>query len=187
MNKHKYIYLVTALSALLLISACGNGNNSGAADAVNTVPAETSQENATAPAPTAPAATASPEDTNTAQPNTAAAEVPGNADPEILIIIDQTPKPIEGNSFDFAVNKRPEGYALAEMQWISKENLIVNSVQDAIAHGGNGEDGFYISGNGQFMGFFYPDALKGEEGQVVFIFKNEAGKELTWKKTITLN
>ena len=62
------------------------------------------------------------------------------------------PKPIEGNSFDFTVSKVPEGYALAEMQWISKDNLIENSFQEAVEHGATGEDGFYISGDGQFSG-----------------------------------
>lgn len=38
----------------------------------------------------------------------------------------------------------------------SKDNLIVNSFQDAVEHGANGEDGFYISGDGQFSGFIYP-------------------------------
>ena len=81
----------------------------------------------------------------------------------------------------------PEGFALAEMQWISQDNLIVNSIQDAIQHGANGEDGFYISGNGQFIGFILPGLMKGEEGQVVFLFQDAEGKELTWKKKITLS
>jgi len=73
------------------------------------------------------------------------------------------------------------------MQWISEDSLIVNSVQDAIRHGGNGEDGFYNSGNGQYSGFIYPDTMKGEEGQVVFLFKDAKGNELTWKKKLTLS
>lgn len=162
MNKQKYIYLISALTVLLLTSACGNQTNTGSADNVNTVPT------ATEPA------------------KTVANDSAANSDKEILIIIDQTLKPIEGNSFDFVVNQRPEGFALAEMQWVSKDNTIVNSLQEAIEHGGNGEDGFYISGNGQFMGFFYPDTMKGEKGQVVFLFKDAGGKELTWKKEITL-
>lgn len=96
--------------------------------------------------------------------------------------IDQTEKPIEGNSFDFVVNKLPEGYTLTEMQWKSANSEIVNTLEEAIAHGGNGEDGFYISGNGQFSGFFYPDEMRGEEGEVLFRFTNEHGEELIWKK-----
>lgn len=105
---------------------------------------------------------------------------------QILIIIDQTEKPIEGNSFDFSVQKRPEGYMLTSMKWSSASSEVVNTLQEAIEHGGNGEDGFYISGNGQFMGFFYDDSLKGEEGTVSFTFTNEAGQSLTWEKVITL-
>ncbi|WP_194841639.1 hypothetical protein [Sporosarcina obsidiansis] len=44
-----------------------------------------------------------------------------------------------------------------------------------------------MSGNGQFSGFIYPDKMKGEEGQVVFLFKNSEGTELTWKKNLTLS
>jgi hypothetical protein len=170
MNNKKIIYILSALCVLLLISACSTNSNSNSKSNTNkenaavTQPPETNQEN-----------------------NGANVDDSANSDEEILIIIDQSPKPIEGNSFDFAVDKLPEGFALAEMQWISKDNSIVNSVQDAIQHGADGEDGFYISGNGQFMGFIYPDTMKGEEGQVIFLFKNAEGKELTWKKTLTLN
>lgn len=165
MNNKKIFFLTLALFALLLTSACGTrANNGPATDTVNMQPTETNQEN------------------TSANGNDST-----NSDEQILIIIDQTAKPIEGNSFDFAVNKVPKGYTLAEMQWISKENKVINSVQEAIQHGANGEDGFYISGNGQFTGFFYSDAMKGEEGQVVFLFKNEQGDELNWKKKITLN
>lgn len=159
MNNKKIIFFTLVLFALLLISSCSTKtNNESATDTVNTQPIETADGN---------------ESTNTNE--------------QISITIDQTPKPIEGNSFDFAVSKVPEGYALAEMQWISKESSVINSVQEAIEHGANGEDGFYISGNGQFSGFFYSDAMKGEEGEVVVIFKNEQGDELTWKKNIILN
>ncbi|WP_235427314.1 hypothetical protein [Cohnella kolymensis] len=105
---------------------------------------------------------------------------------QILIVIDQTPKPSEGNSFDFVVKQIPEGYSLTEMQWISDKSKIINTTAEAIQHGANGEDGFYISGNGQYSGFIYPDTMKGQVGQVVFIFKNDQGKDLTWKKKLTL-
>ncbi|MCQ6563550.1 hypothetical protein [Paenibacillus mendelii] len=164
MNNKTSIYLMSALIVLLLTSACGAQSNAGSpADTVNTKPAETSQGN-----------TAVNEDDSTGE------------DKKILIIIDQTPKPIEGNSFDFAVNQLPEGYALTEMQWISEKSKVANTVQEAIEHGANGEDGFYISGDGQFSGFFYPDSMKGEEGQVIFLFKDDQGNELSWKKKITL-
>ena len=166
MNNKKTIFLVLALFVLLLTSACGTkANNESATDTVNT------QQ----PTETNPVNTPDNGDDTT------------NSDEQILVIIDQTPKPIEGNSFDFTLSKVPEGYALAEMQWISEDNLIVNSFQEAIDNGATGEDGFYFSGDGQFSGFFYPDAMKGEKGQVVLLFKNEQGDELTWKKEITLN
>ncbi|WP_054027471.1 hypothetical protein [Bacillus sp. FJAT-28004] len=161
MTRTKYMYLISALIVLLLASACGNQSNN--------------ELDATATPITKPE--------NEATGDQAADT---DSDKKILIIIDQTEKPIEGNSFDFVVKQLPEGFALAEMQWVSKENQIINSVQLAIEHGASGGDGFYISGDGQFTGFFYPDAMKGEKGQVVFVFKNEQGKELTWKKEITL-
>ncbi|RED64776.1 lipoprotein [Cohnella lupini] len=165
MNNKKIFHLITALFVLLLISACGAKASSGPSDSVNSKPPEASQGNAPS------------------------GNEQASADPEqeILIVIDQTPKPIEGNSFDFVLNKVPEGYMMTEMQWLSDKSKIVNTVQEAAQHGGNGEDGFYISGDGQFSGFFYPDTMKGEKGQVIFLFKNDQGKELTWKKEITLS
>jgi len=164
MNNKKCIYIITALCVLLLTSGCVIKSQSEESDTINMQPSEPNQDN-----------TDKIDDDSV------------DSDNEILIIIDQTAKPIEGNSFDFVVSQVPEGFALAEMQWISEDSLIVNSVQDAIQHGGNGEDGFYISGNGQFSGFIYPDTMKGEEGQVVFLFKDAKGNELTWKKKLTLS
>ncbi|GGG78891.1 hypothetical protein [Paenibacillus radicis (ex Gao et al. 2016)] len=175
MNKPKYLFAATALAALLIVSACGANNQSGTFNTPDTTQTQTDKPNT---------------DTETAEPTDKPDKAGSGADEgdqEILIIIDQTPRPSEGNSFDFSVSKRPEGYALAEMQWVSDKSTVKNTIAEAIEHGGNGEDGFYISGNGQFMGFFYPDEMKGEEGQAIFIFKNEQGKELTWKKKITLN
>jgi Fe-S cluster assembly iron-binding protein IscA len=191
MNKQKYIYLIAGLFVLLLTSACGTQLNSGSSDIKNTVPSETNQEN-TATENDSATNSGSSDTTNTKsseinQENTAADDDSANSTNEILIIIDQTSKPIEGNSFDFVVNKVPEGFSLTEIQWLSKKTQIINTVQEAIEHGKNGEDGFYISGNGQYSGFIYPDTMKGEEGQVVFLFKDAQGKELTWKKKITLN
>ncbi|MBW7455226.1 hypothetical protein K0U00_14465 [Paenibacillus sepulcri] len=205
MNNKKIIYLITALVALILISACSAKSNNGLSDPENAIPAESNQGNT---AGQNGAAANSPDNTaaqdgnaanspdNAASNEGAAANSPNNAaadgsaadsDKEILIIIDQTPKPIEGNSFDFVVNKLPEGYSLSQIQWVSEKNQITNTIAEAIEHGQNGEDGFYISGDGQFSGFFYPDTMKGEEGEVSFLFKDDQGQELTWKKKITLN
>jgi hypothetical protein len=161
MNKMKFVFIVSALFVLILTSACGTTSNAAPSETTNTQPSETNHEN-----------TAVNDSTNT--------------DKEILIVIDQTPKPIEGNSFDFFVNQIPAGYALTEMKWISNKSQIVNKTAEAIQHGANGEDGFYISGDGQFSGFIYSDSMKGEKGQVVFVFKDDQGKELTWKKKLTL-
>lgn len=116
-------------------------------------------------------------------------EQPAASSDDILIIIDQTEKPIEGskNSFDFTVQKRPEGYMLTTMEWNSANHNVINSLEEAIQHGGDGEDGFYISGNGQFMGFFYDKAFSGETGTVSFTFENEQGDSLIWSKEITLH
>jgi hypothetical protein len=163
MNKMKFVFFVSALLVLILTSACGTTTNAGSSDIVDAEPSETNQEKIP-----------SKEDDS------------ANSDKEILIVIDQTPKPIEGNSFDFVVKQIPEGYSLTEMQWISDKSKILNTTAEAIQHGANGEDGFYISGDGQYSGFIYPDSMKGEEGQVVFVFNNDQGKELTWKKKLTL-
>ncbi|REK71183.1 hypothetical protein [Paenibacillus paeoniae] len=170
MNKKMTIYLITTLAAMtLVLSACGAATNDPTASPSST-----------------------PSGSATAQPNQPGKDTgpdkhsDEDKDQEILMIIDQTPKPTEGNSFDFVVNKVPEGYQLIAMEWKSENNRIKNSVVEAAEHGGNGEDGFYISGNGQFSGFIYPDSMKDEQGEVIFTFANELGKELTWKKDITL-
>ncbi|OOC64210.1 hypothetical protein BBD40_06570 [Paenibacillus ihbetae] len=125
-------------------------------------------------------------ETKTIQSNQSDQSNQDTQDKEILIIIDQTEKPTTGNSFDFFVNKAPEGYNLVEMQWLSEHSVVKNTIQEAVEHGSNGEDGFYISGNGQYSGFIYPDNLKGEKGKVLFLFRDEHGNELTWEKEITL-
>jgi hypothetical protein len=163
MNKQKWLVVAMTALVMLMSSACGS---TGDAKPTNEV-----VQSPTASPANAPAAGGNSE----------------NLDEQILILIDQTPKPVAtGHSFDFFVKQLPEGYSLSEMQWISDKNQITNTYLEAIEHGGNGEDGFYISGNGQFSGFFYPDSMVGETGKVKFIFKNDSGKELTWEKEITL-
>ncbi|MGO4106461.1 hypothetical protein [Paenibacillus sp. YAF4_2] len=180
-------YLVAALIILAVISACGNKGEVGApnnteAPASNQAshdPGNAQKSDAPTDQPASEQPAATPEATTSDDASASGSE-------EILIIIDQTEKPIEGNSFDFVVNKIPEGYMLSKMYWKSEKNNIVNSTQEAIEHGGSGGNGFYISGDGQFMGFFYPDEMKGEKGEVGFTFVNDQGKELTWKKNVTL-
>lgn len=169
-NNNKRIYLLPALLILLLIlaSACGNQKGAGSnPNAANEKPAVS--ESGTQ------AGNAAPQAENAAGP-----------EEKILIVIDQTEKPIEGNSFDFIVKQLPEGYMLKEMKWVSDQNEITNTYEEAIEHGQTGGDGFYISGDGQFSGFFYPDSLKGEKGRVIFTFANDENNELTWEKEITL-
>ncbi|MGQ8873189.1 hypothetical protein [Paenibacillus sp. TSA_86.1] len=105
---------------------------------------------------------------------------------EIDIVIDQSDKPMEGNSFDFVIKQVPKGYSLTEMRWTSNTVTIVNSLQEAIEHGANGEDGFYFSGNGQFSGFIYSDEMKGERGKAIFVFTNDEGNMLMSEKEILL-
>ncbi|WP_434748793.1 hypothetical protein [Paenibacillus amylolyticus] len=105
---------------------------------------------------------------------------------EIDIVIDQTKKPMEGNSFDFTIKQVPKGYSLTEMRWTSNTVTIVNSLEEAIEHGANGEDGFYFSGNGQFSGFIYSDEMKGERGKATFVFTNDKGNMLMSEKEIRL-
>lgn len=162
MKNKTLVLLMAALTAVLMLSACGNKSLSGAPQepTTNDNSANTSDDNAST----------------------------GNAaNGDILIVIDQTPKPLaEGGSFDFTVKKAPEGYMLKEIHWTSEKNNIVNTLEEAIKHGQEGGNGFYISGNGQFMGFIYPDEMKDETGKVTFVFANDQGKEVTWEKEITL-
>ncbi|ANE45356.1 hypothetical protein SY83_02325 [Paenibacillus swuensis] len=167
MNTHKYMVLSSALILLLMASACSNQTNNAAPETNASVTTPENEATGNNSAETEP-------------------ETTTDADKDIQVVIDQIEKPIEGNSFDFAVKQLPKGFALAEMQWLSKDNMIINSVQDAIANGASGADGFYISGNGQMTGFFYPDSMKGETGKIVILFKDEQGEELTWKKELTL-
>jgi len=198
MTKRTHIYLISALTVLMLANACSNQSNNGASVTVATPTPETVQANTgeVAAAPIASPVTAEAPDTETPDTDTSVTKpenenskdnlAEADSGQEIVIEIDQSEQPIESNSFTFAVKQLPKGFSLGEMHWVSKENMIINSIQDAMEHGANGGDGFYISGNGQFSGFIYPDVMKGEKGKVVFWFTDEQGKELKWTKEITL-
>jgi len=88
MNNKKCIYIISALCVLLLTSACGIKSQPKESDTINTQPSETNQDN-----------------TDKMDDDSA------DSDNEILVIIDQTAKPIEGNMFDFIVRQVPEGFA----------------------------------------------------------------------------
>lgn len=198
MNNKKTIYLMSALLVLLLTSACGAKPDTESPATQTGSPIETDQGGEVDPeTPSDQDGTDAAAESGSDQGDTEAADEPdqqsedtqgsaADGDQQILIVIDQTPKPITGNSFDFAVKQVPEGYSLSEMQWKSDTTEIKSTWQEAIEHGQTGEDGFYFSGNGQFSGFIYPDEMKGEEGQVMFRFIDEQGHELTWEKTLTL-
>lgn len=200
MNNKKYIYLISTLLVLLLTSACGTPSDTKSPETQAGSSVETDQGNAVDPETPATSkdGTDASADPDSNQGDSEATQdpdqekqndiqdPPAEGDQQILIVIDQTPKPITGNSFDFGVTKLPEGYSLSEMEWKSDKTEIKSTFQEAIEHGQNGEDGFYISGNGQFSGFIYPDEMKGEEGQVLFRFIDEQGHELTWEKKLTL-
>lgn len=180
MTKHKPILLMAALSAVLLMSACGNNSQAGTTD-----PGNQPESNATNQSQAGNNNT-DPSNNELTDPVDSTIEN-NNPSEEILIDIDQTPKPIENKgSFDFQVKQIPEGYRLQEMQWSSENNNTVNTFEEAIENGQTGEDGFYISGDGQFMGFFYPEEMKGEAGKATFVFVNEENQELTWEQEITL-
>lgn len=198
MNNKKSIYLMSALLVLLLTSACGAKPDTESPATQTGSPIETDQGGEVDPeTPSDQDGTDAAAESGSDQGDTEAADEPdqqsedtqgsaADGDQQILIVIDQTPKPITGNSFDFAVKQVPEGYSLSEMQWKSDTTEIKSTWQEAIEHGQTGEDGFYFSGNGQFSGFIYPDEMKGEEGQLMFRFIDEQGHELTWEKTLTL-
>lgn len=185
MTKPKPILLMAALSTVLLLSACGSNSQADTTEPGNQPESNSTNQNQ-----------AQAGNTNNNNPDSSSSNLtdPVDSTPEnnpsedIIINIDQTPKPIENKgSFDFQVKQIPEGYRLQEMQWSSENNNTVNTFEEAIEHGQTGEDGFYVSGDGQFMGFFYPEELKGEAGKVTFVFVNEENQELTWDKEITLN
>ncbi|PYY25665.1 hypothetical protein [Paenibacillus illinoisensis] len=178
MNKTKMIFLISTMLLMFLISACGNKFSSSPAESNTNTSNETKQDNNQV---------TDKGKENTEENAETSNGIQGTTENEILIIIDQTEKPTTGNSFDFSIKKAPKGYSLTEMHWLSKQSEIKNTVQEAIEHGQNGEDGFYISGNGQYSGFIYSDNMKGEQGQVVFYFGDEEGNELTWKKYLTLS
>lgn len=192
MKRKTLIFLLMALATVLMLSACGSKTLTGAPQSQN-APSNTvgvsdpSSANTNSGDNTANSGNEAATNGNQGDANGNQADANGTANGDILIVIDQTPKPLaEGGSFDFTVKKAPEGYMLKEIKWKSEKNEIVNTLKEAIQHGQNGGNGFYISGNGQFMGFLYPDEMKGEEGKVTFVFGNEQGQELTWEKDITL-
>lgn len=192
MKRKTLVLLMTALATVVMLSACGSKTLSGAPQNQN-APSNTAGVSDPAPADTDSGNTSANSGNeavtngNQGDTNGNPADANGAANGDILIVIDQTPKPLaEGGGFDFTVKKAPEGYILKEIHWTSGKNDIVNTLEEAIQHGQNGGDGFYISGDGQFMGFLYPDEMKGEEGKVTFVFGNEQGQELTWEKEITL-
>ncbi|GJM82455.1 hypothetical protein HMSSN139_49510 [Paenibacillus sp. HMSSN-139] len=192
MKRKTLVLLMTALAAVMMLSACGSKSLSEAPQNQN-APSNTAGVSDPAPADTdsgnnsANSGNETVTDGDQGDTNDNPADANGAANGDILIVIDQTPKPLaEGGGFDFTVKKAPEGYMLKEIHWTSGKNDIVNTLEEAIQHGQNGGDGFYISGDGQFMGFLYPDEMKGEEGKVTFVFGNEQGQELTWEKEITL-
>ncbi|TVX93627.1 hypothetical protein [Paenibacillus agilis] len=163
MKKIKSMYVWGIVVILLLTSACGGAAQSGS--------------------PASPPAEQKPVDQQVKKERTQSLikQVP------ILMIVDQTKQEgFEGNMFYFTVEQVPEGYALAEMKWISDNHQIVSTFEEASKNGATGGDGFYLSGNGQYSGFIYDDKMKGEQGQVVFVFRNDDKEELTWKQNITL-
>ncbi|MFB8376293.1 hypothetical protein [Paenibacillus taichungensis] len=188
-NKNKSILWVSVLCILLLTSACGaKNNNESVQEHAYPQSKQPIEEAGNSSIPNIEAKNnnnQANESGNEGKP-TAQSESSADAEEQVMIIIDQTDKPSQGNSFDFAIKQIPEGYALSEMRWTSNTVTIVNSYKEAIEHGANGKEGFYISGDGQFSGFIYSDEMKGERGKATFVFTNEEGKEVTSEKEIKL-
>lgn len=212
MNKPTIPVACLILSGMMLLSGCGNqakiidtasqpaSNESSSAANSSTSNMTGDQESSSPSATSGEEAVA----TNTGSDNDASSGNLSNeasSDPssdsnsaasskDILIIIDQTEKPIENaGMFNFSIQHLPEGYRLDKMSWTGKGKAIVNTYEQAIENGGTGgpkNGSFYISGDGQFSGFFYPESRKGEQGVVAFTFVNDAGHELKWKKQIVL-
>lgn len=171
MNRHHRLASIALVAGMLILSACGQ----------NAAPTENVSEGT---AVTTPSNEAS-QHTEPVDKADAAADQ-GAEDSQILVVLDQTEMPIESGGLTFSFKKIPEGYALSEMHWHGEGDPIVTTYEQARENGASGEDGFYISGDGQFSGFLYPNARKGEQGEISFVFSDDAGQEATWTKEITL-
>ncbi|MCL6663009.1 hypothetical protein [Paenibacillus amylolyticus] len=187
-NIKKSALCMSVLCISLLVSACGAKNNNESvqehAYPQSKQPVEEAGENSV---PNADAKNNNSQGSASGEEGKPTAQSESTEPSEqIDIVIDQSEKPSEGNSFDFGIKQVPKGYTLTEMRWTSNTVTIVNSLQEAIEHGGNGEDGFYFSGNGQFSGFIYSDEMKGERGKATFVFTNDEGNEIMSEKEITL-
>ncbi|MBT2286906.1 hypothetical protein J7E78_25635 [Paenibacillus polymyxa] len=188
MNIKKSALCMSVLCISLFVSACGAKNNNESvqehAYPQSKQPVEEAGENSV---PNADARNNNSQGSASGDEGKPTAQSESTKPSEqIDIVIDQSEKPSEGNGFDFGIKQVPKGYTLTEMRWTSNTVTIVNSLQEAIEHGGNGEDGFYISGNGQFSGFIYSDEMKGERGKATFVFTNDEGNEIMSEKEITL-
>ncbi|MBU5353030.1 hypothetical protein ACN9MH_28700 [Paenibacillus silvae] len=185
---NKMVLYTAVLCVVLVVSACGAKNNKESvqehAYPQSKQPIEEAGQTAV---PNAEAKNKTKENSAEGQEGKiwTQSEAEASSD-EIRIVIDQSNKPMKGNSFDFAIKQVPKGYTLTEMRWTSNTVTIVNSLEEAIEHGKNGEDGFYFSGNGQYSGFIYSDEMKGERGKAIFVFNNEKGNVLMSEKEIRL-
>lgn len=187
-NIKKSALCMSVLCILLFVSACGAKNNNESvqehAYPQSKQPVEEAGENSV---PNADAKNNNDKGSASGEEGKPTAQSESTEPSEqIDIVIDQSEKPSEGNSFDFGIKQVPKGYTLTEMRWTSNTVTIVNSLQEAIEHGGNGEEGFYFSGNGQFSSFIYSDEMKGERGKATFVFTNDEGNEIMSEKEITL-
>ncbi|MGG4454579.1 hypothetical protein [Brevibacillus porteri] len=169
-NKMKSLLAVLVLS--LVTSACGTPLPS---ESTGQVPPQVPQEN---------------KENKEKQPENVAQDMAQEQqEKEILVVVDQEPKPIEGNSFDFFIEQRPADYSLASMQWKSEKTDIVTTTEQAIKNdteGIPGENRFVIGGSMPLYSFYYKDELKGEKGKLILVFRNEQGNEKTWEKELTL-
>ncbi len=171
MNRHAWLLSCTLIAGMLILSACGQNT---------TLTGETPEQ----PAATAPSTETSPTTEPVHKPDTT--DDQKTEDSQVLVVLDQTEMPIESGGLTFSFKKIPEGYALSEMQWKGEREAIVTTYEQARENGASGGEGFYISGDGQFSGFLYPNIQKGEAGEISFLFANDVGQEVTWSKEITL-
>ncbi|WP_336782526.1 hypothetical protein [Paenibacillus illinoisensis] len=190
-NTNTFALWASVLCILLLISACGaKNNNESVQEHAYPQSKQPIEEAGKGSIPNSDAKQSNEDPANTADGDggklSAQSESSTN-DEQITIQIDQSDKPTENNqSFDFSVSQVPEGYNLSELRWTSNQITIINSPAEAIQHGGDGKEGFYISGNGQFSGFKYSDEMKGERGKITLVYKNEAGKEILAEQEVQL-
>ncbi|MEW4369747.1 hypothetical protein [Paenibacillus kandeliae] len=188
MNKMNIPAACVLLAGIVLLSGCGKQMESTNAGS-STTAAE--QQGTTNASPSSSESAGAIADTTTNQESTTTSDDSASSD-DILMIIDQSELPITKGGLTYWVEKLPKGYTLTGMRWDGKGKPIVSTFEQSVenetkaSEGVDTGEGFYVGGTSGNQTFIYENSRKGEKGTLSFTFTNDAGKQLTWKKEITL-